>query len=198
MDHKTWMEHFVTAVIVPAAWAIIAAAFVSIASFGITLAFKLITGEGDPRFWALILGSLTLVGVHLAAMDWWIKQVAPPSSPIVYESQDTRIDLVRNSGPYIRGDYDWISIPRSKLSAACRTLVERNFRTGALGGAGKVLSRSEAETLRDYMIKKELAYRVSDQDNAPWRINPEGELFIRKNASPPEDSLSDGWTKYGN
>ncbi len=187
MDHKTWMEHFSAAVIVPAAWAVSAAVFVSIAAFAIALAFQVIAGTGDPRFWALTLGGLTLPSVYFYALDWWARQITPPvPRPAVYESQDTLITYYRNADtPYLSGDYDHINLPKAKLVAACKELVERNFRTAAFGGAGQILSRSEAETLREYLFKRGLAYRDNpNQTNSTWTITPEGREFILETASP--------------
>ena len=186
MDHKTWMEHFVAAVIVPAAWAVTAAVFASIATFAVTTAFQVIAGTGDPRFWTLIIGGVTLPATYLYAIDWWIKQVAPPSTPVIFESQDTLITYYHNADTsYLSGDYDRINLPKSKLAAACKELVERNFRTAAFGGAGQAISRSEAETLREYLFKRGLAYRDNpNQTNSTWTITPEGREFILDTASP--------------
>jgi len=201
LDHKTWMEHFSAAVIVPAAWAVIAAIFVFIASYAVTLAFQLITGEGDPRFWALILGGLTLPCVHVYAMSWWSDQVTPPK-PVFFEPADTTITYYQNvSTPYLAGDYDTIKVPRSKLTLVFRELVERNYRTAALGGAGKILTRSEAEILREYLIAKGLARRDnSNQANSPWNLTPEGKDFVFKNAriAPPTEVSDIGnWPEMG-
>ena len=197
MNHKTWMEHFSAAVIVPAAWALIAAVFVFIASYAFTLALKLITGEGDPRFWALTLGGLTLPCVHVYAMSWWLGQVTP-QKPFTFEPEDTTITYYRDvSSPYLAGDYDTIKVPRSKLTLVFRELVERNYRTAALGGAGKILTRSEAETLREYLIAKGLASRDNpNQANSPWSLTPDGMDFVFRNARitpPPEVSDTGNW-----
>ena len=186
-------DSLLTGILVPALWAVISAVFVSIASYAIALAFKLATGEGDPRFWALILGSLTLVGVHLYLLDAWLQKITPPKIPVL-EPEDTTITYYQNvSTPYLAGDYDKIKVPRSKLTAAFRELVERNYHTAALGGAGKILTRSEAETLREYLIAKGLARRDNPkQANSPWNLTPEGMDFVFRNARlTPPDEVSD-------
>jgi len=181
------MEHFASAVLVPVAWAVSAAIFVSIAAFAVALAFQVIAGTGDPRFWALTLGGLTLPSVHLYALEWWTRQIAPPAPrQIAYEQDSTLITYYRNADTaYLSGDYDRINLPKSKVIAACRELVARDFRTAALGGAGKTLSRSEAETFREYMIRKGLAYRDNpNQTNSTWSLTPEGREFVLDNTSP--------------
>lgn len=181
------MEHFASAVIVPVAWAASAAIFVSIAAFAVATAFQLLTGAGDPRFWALTLGGLTLPSAHLYALDWWAKQISPPAPrPVAFESQDTLITYYRNADTsYLAGDYDRINLPKSKIVAVCQELVARDYRTAALGGAGKTISRAEAETFREYMIRKGLAYRDNpNQSNSTWSLTPEGREFVLDNTSP--------------
>lgn len=188
----------VAGVVIPGAQAIVSA--IAGGMIGYTLA--LVFDWPEPATIGAAISAVTFGATWAAGLAWWRSTIKPEAElPAVnMPAQTVRVELVQNNGNWI----DWLQLPlpRELAIAAAVDLIERNYETSNLGGAGRPLSRSEAELLRDWAIKHELgSWRRSTSHTAGWDLSASGRALVRKLAeerqvrpAPARPELSEGWS----
>lgn len=125
----------------------------------------------------------------LVALAWWRERIdgqvsaAPPvrPDPVVYPAEVIRVELQAPNPGGLWVDYLDLPFDRDLIIRAAAYLRERDYDTSNMGGAGKVLTRSQAEAIRDWMISNDLAAWVRPEAHtAGWGILPEGRAVIRR------------------
>lgn len=110
--------------------------------------------------------------------DHGIKPIEPE---IIKNAETVRVELQSQAAPYQA--VEWLDIPIDweQLAGVCHELRARNYETSNLGGAGKALTRAEAERLRDYLIGHDLAqWNRTDAHVAGWRLSGSGRALVRR------------------
>lgn len=125
----------------------------------------------------------------IAALFWWRSRVEAATnepqpaiiSPVTHPAETVRVELEKPNGAYTWIDYLDLPFDRDLVYRAAGELVKRDFETSNLGGAGKPITRSQAEAFRDWLISKDLAgwYRP-DAHVKGWGIKPAGRAILRR------------------
>jgi hypothetical protein len=122
----------------------------------------------------------------IIALAWWRSRVESTSSPTqpvtpaaIYQAETVRVELSQDNGRWV--DFvDWQG-DRDILILAAAELRSRSYETSNLGGAGKTLSRSQAEAVRDWLISHDLAaWLRPEAHTAGWVILPGGRAVVRR------------------
>lgn len=165
----------ISAVIVPALQAIFTGFFCGLASGTIALL------AGYPKFFtlALVVGTLAMVLTWLTASDRAIPKPEKPK-PDNYQAVTVRVDLLQEDSK--AGWFLDIPLDRERLTLVCRSLQGGcDFSLASLGGAGKPLTRSEFEILRDYFITRGLARWINPHaHNAGCSLSAAGRAIVRR------------------
>lgn len=105
-------------------------------------------------------------------------------------SEPVRVEIIDNQpGGYLRGDFLDLDIDRERL-AMLGLLLDRGatFSHASLAGAGKILSRSEYETLREAWLMAGLVRWVNDRSrNQGLELTGKGRALARGFASMTND-----------
>jgi len=127
----------------------------------------------------------------LVALSWWRARVegAAPAhlsgeaqpEQVIYPAETIRVELQTPNGGFEWVDYLDIPFERELIFRAAAELYRRGYDTSGLGGAGKVLTRSQGESFRDWLISKELGgwYR-EDHHSLGWFVSGVGRSVIRR------------------
>ena len=160
---------------------------------------------GDVLLWSILSGGISGLLTFWAGVQWWRAAIAPQPEPdpVILPAESVRVELVQNGGNWV----DWLDLPLSLdlVRGAARALVDNDFNTSNLGGAGRALSRAEAETLRDWLIRHDLAaWRRVSAHTAGWDLSGAGRAIMRRLAaldqvtnSPTRLELPEGWVYRG-
>ncbi len=173
------------AILLPAGQAAVSALAGGITAGSIAWAYQV----DNPLAVGGVAAGVTFGVSWLVALSWWRSRVegagdhrpveGPPAQ--VYAAETLRVELESPDQGTLWVDYlDWIG-DRDVLILAAAELRSRNYETSNLGGAGKTLSRSQAESVRDWLISKDLAAWVRpDAHTAGWGILPAGRAVLRR------------------
>lgn len=159
-----------------------------------------------------LFGSALSVGGFIAWLfilrRWstWIDSdhgITPPAPVEIINPVETiRVTLESQAAPYLA--LEWLDIPLNydQLTGVCLDLQARNYDTANLGGAGRALTRAEAERFRDYLISHGLAeWLRPDSHVVGWRLGGAGRALVRRvceiannNTYPPaRPGLAKNW-----
>lgn len=156
---------------------------------------------GDVLLVTILSGGISGLLSFWAGVSWWRAAIVPlpEPDPVVLPAESVRVELVRDEGHWV----DWLNLPLSLelVRGAARALVENGFNTSNLGGAGRAISRAEAELLRDWLIAHELgSWRRSNAHTAGWDLTGAGRALMRRlvmldqdTTSPTRPELPAGW-----
>ena len=130
---------------------------------------------------AVTLGAWLLFRAE--AMPHQVEQLAPA---LVYpvETQTVRLELAQFS-PDGYGSVDWMDspLPLARLIVIARAWQDLGdvyrFSTSRLGGRGKRATRSEVETVRDFLISREFASRENSAVNSSCIVSWQGRAVMR-------------------
>lgn len=177
--------HPITAIILPAGQSAVAAAAGGVTVGSIAWA----AGAGNPLAAGGAAAGVTFAIAYILSLAWWRAKIdrasigdakkIPPETP---PAEVVRVELHQpNSGNYRWVDFLDIPFDRDLLIRAASYLRDRDWDTSNLGGAGKPITRSQAEAIRDWLIGKDLAgwYR-EDAHTLGWSINGVGRSVLRR------------------
>lgn len=174
--------HPITAILLPAGQAAVSAI-----AGGVTVAsVAWYIGADNPIAAGGVAAGVTFGLSWVIALAWWRDRITQTGGPtpqpvteVVYPAESIRVELSQDNGRVV--DFlDWQG-DRDILILAAADLRTRHYETSNLGGAGKTLSRSQAESVRDFLISSGLAAWVRPEAHtAGWGILPEGRAVIRR------------------
>lgn len=122
------------------------------------------------------------------SLAWWRSRIEStggvtpqPITPVVYPAETIRVELEKPDQGQLWVDFLDIPFERELIFRAAAELYRRGYDTAGLGGSGKDLTRSEAESFRDWMLGADLAgwYR-EDHHTLGWFVSGVGRSVIRR------------------
>lgn len=145
-------------------------------------------GSGNPFAAGGAAAGVVFFAVWLVSLAWWRSKVdrasigdARKMQPEVKPAVSLRVELIDPEGAYPSGDFIDCPIDVNLMVRAAEHLKSRDWETSNLGGAGKVLTRSQAEAVRDWLIKKKLAaWFREDRHTVGWYVNGVGRSVLRR------------------
>lgn len=196
MSDTKYLATFTAGVLLPGAQAAVTGC-----AAGVVAGSVAYMAGGDPLTWGALVGGVVFCGAWLGGLAWWRNAISPQPdlSPVALPAETVRVELVTNDGHWV----DWLNLPLSleTVTEAARALLGNGYNTSNLGGAGRALTRAQSETLRDWLIKHELAtWRRAGAHTAGWDLTPSGRALMRRLAAidqaPPTfeiPELPTGW-----
>jgi hypothetical protein len=167
--------------VIPALQAVFTGALFALLVFGWGLALE------TEKAWllALLLGSLAALLTWLWALRAWLATVYPSQSEPgeVTEPAAVRVEVIEQAGAV--GSFLELPIEQARMVEVAQMLeAGAAFSLSALGGAGKALTRSEFESLRELFIARGLARWVNGRArNQGVELSGSGRALVRRFAS---------------
>lgn len=175
--------HPIVAIILPAGQAAVSA----VAGFVVVSSVAWYTQASNPVAIGAAAGGVVFGLSWVLALSWWrsrIESTGGNSRPVtpaaIYPAESVvRVELSQDNGRVV--DFlDWTGDHETLIRAAAY-IRSRDFETSNLGGAMKPISRSEGESVRDWLIANDLARWVRPEAHtAGWGILPAGRAVIRR------------------
>lgn len=162
--------------------AIISGLFAGIAA----LANAMIFSWSTPWGWAAGACAVVGAGTWVAMIRWWQRLIEHTAGIVdagvhaVPEDQPTRIEIIRDDGNYIDGQFVDLDIDRDRMIQLGRMLINGSSFSHALAGPGRPLLRSEYEILRDQWLKAGLVrWRNDHSHNQGLVVTGKGKAVAR-------------------
>lgn len=137
------------------------AAISGIAAGAVGMAVAILS-DGNWLGWGLAAGGGTFCISWLGGLTWWRSRIENIGKhdqviPAEYPAEVVRVQVEQNAGHWV--DYLDIPLDREKLVSVSKAIAGgAGFSLSALGGKGKSLTRSEFESLREYLVSHGLAF----------------------------------------